>query len=90
MWNKPGKLLLPKLFVFDRFESSHRSYRRYASAYTGVDRELLTFTQVYPGGIAATAPHFNASEMARRQTCPQFSNKIPVGLKPDQRERSLF
>lgn len=52
-------------------------------AYTGIiGHELLTFTQVYPGGIPATAPYFNASEKAKLQTCPQFSDRIPVELSP--------
>ncbi len=41
-------------------------------------RELITFTQVYPSGIADTTSYFNASELARMETCPKFSDRIPL------------
>lgn len=41
-------------------------------------RELITFTQVYPAGIADTTLYFNASNVARMETCPKFSDRIPI------------
>ena len=51
-------------------------------AYSGPG-ELLTFTQVYPNGIADTSAFFNASQRARMETCPKFSDRIPLPLPPE-------
>ena len=51
-------------------------------AYSGPG-ELHTFTQVYPNGIADTSAYFNASQRARLETCPKFSDRIPLPLPPE-------
>ena len=59
-------------------QTSFKAYEDTAAAGSATSRELIAFAQVYPAGIADTTRYFNASDLARMETCPKFSDRVPL------------